>query len=119
MTKFCARNVRMYRPTTRTEQMLAVASKGVSSTGFCSGAVSGSGGILGEVFVLVILSLIAQMAGSLRMGLPAGLMDYAKDTLPARKPRESRREFPVVSESIIRNLLNIRGRRTSQREVNH
>ena len=32
MTKFWARKVRMNRPTTSTEQMLATASKGVSST---------------------------------------------------------------------------------------
>ena len=31
MTLFCAKKVRMNRPTTRTEQMLASASKGVSS----------------------------------------------------------------------------------------
>jgi len=35
ITKFCAMNVRMKRPTTRTEQMLAAASYGVSSC-FCS-----------------------------------------------------------------------------------
>src|ERR1039457_2199264 len=64
ITKFCARKVRMNRPTTSTEQMLATASNGVSSTAFSLAAVSASDGVLeGGVFLLIILSLCAQMAG--------------------------------------------------------
>jgi hypothetical protein len=50
----------MNNPTTSTEQMLAAASKGVSSWGFSSGADSISNGVLaGGVFLVVILSLCA------------------------------------------------------------
>ncbi len=56
ITKFCARKVRMNSPTTRTEQMLATASNGVSSTLFSTRLGTGSSCI--GVFVLVILSLI-------------------------------------------------------------
>jgi len=46
-------------------------------------------------------------------------MNHMEDALPARKPREFCRKFPVVSESIIRGLLHIGGRRAAQGEVNH
>ena len=82
---------------------------------FSSGADSVSVGVLaGGVFFVVILSLCAWMAGRLQQTryLPGqDLMDYAENALPARKRREACREFPVVSESIIRGLLHIgRGR---------
>src|ERR1700739_3579671 len=47
------------------------------------------------------------------------LMNYAKNALPARKGREACREFPIVSESIIRGLLHICARRPPYREVDH
>jgi hypothetical protein len=55
-----ARKVRMNRPTTSTEQMLATASKGVSSTRSSTGSGWVSGGVLGGgVFFFVILSLVS------------------------------------------------------------
>src|SRR5579859_3878041 len=46
-------------------------------------------------------------------------MNYTKNALPARKCREACREFPVVSESIIRGLLHIRRRWPPYRKVNY
>src|ERR1035441_7341706 len=40
-----------------------------------------------------------------------------EDALPARKSRQHRRKLPVVSESIIRGLLYIRGGGAGNREV--
>ncbi len=62
MTKFCARKVRMNRPITSTEQMLASASKGVSSTVSSAGLASGSGSVgalMAGVFFFVILGSLA------------------------------------------------------------
>jgi hypothetical protein len=53
MTKFCDRKVRMKRPTTRTEQMLARASKGVSAA--FSSAATGTG-LAGGTFFFDILA---------------------------------------------------------------
>src|SRR6266568_3381896 len=118
ITKFCARKVRMNRPTTSTEQMLAAASKGVSSTGFSLGAGSGSDGVLGGgVFLLIILSLCAQMAGGYATVPRFASVNDMEDALPTCERCEACREFPVVSESIIRGLLHIGGRRPAQREV--
>jgi hypothetical protein len=54
----------MNSPITRTVQMLAAASNGVSSSCLFSGAGSTSGVVLADgVFFVVILSLCARMAG--------------------------------------------------------
>lgn len=108
MTKFCARNVRMNKPTTRTEQMLAAASKDVSSR-LCCGSASVLGGVVVDgVFFVVILSLGAQMAGGKSDKAVAALVDDAEDSFPPGKGREASREFPVVSEFIIRDLWHVR-----------
>src|ERR1035438_2840474 len=115
----------MNSPTTSTEQMLATASYGVSSTLFstATGAAFGwaSVGVLGVgAFFFVILSLFAEkLRPPGRLAGGSALMHYVKDALPARKPRQFRREFPVVSESIIRCLLHIGGGGAGQREVDH
>ena len=66
ITKFCARKVRMKSPTTSTEQMLATASNGVSSTSSAAGAgACGSSALEAVFFLFVILSLCAGMRANL------------------------------------------------------
>ena len=70
MTKFCAMNVRMNKPTTSTEQMLATASNGVSSVWAGSGAGScrfwGSSWDV-RVRFFVILRLFAEVLPNLTL----------------------------------------------------
>ena len=128
MTKFWPRKVRMNRPITRMEQMLASASEGVSSTRSSDGL--GWAGVRAaswgraffswsscrSVSVLSSFTVNSQSSGvwgsltrillllftDLCIDYP--LMHYVEDALPAGKALEPGREGPVVSESIIRGL---------------
>src|SRR5579863_618276 len=79
MTKFCAINVKMKRPTTSTVQMLATASNGVSSSCLGSGADSTGGVMAGSVFFVVILSLYGWR---LLCGLPQSLKRFRSYCVP-------------------------------------
>jgi hypothetical protein len=77
MTKFWHRKVRMNRPTTSTEQMLATASNGVSSTFFSTGGCAGCSSV--GVLIVFILSLVivltargAQKLRAASLGVPDG-----------------------------------------------
>jgi hypothetical protein len=79
MTKFCDRKVRMKRPTTRTEQMLARASKGVSAAfSFAGAGIAFEGGavffdILSPADCLQRLRKKGDVMGGVQKNVPRGL----------------------------------------------
>src|SRR5579863_950365 len=96
----------MKRPTTSTEQMLATASNGVSSTLAC--AVSDwvwVGSLGARVFCFDILLLFG-IAPIPRSNQPIHSAHHTKDAAPTRKSCQAFSQFPFVSESIIRGLLS-------------